>query len=259
MRKPYIGITGFMSAREVLQVLMTSTVLVNNERLVMVGVLASHKTLQKFQNKYPNLYPPVEAIADIFSNHPHALNLIHYNTKEPETLLDQMVALALFGGENMHGIQLNVKWPPHSALSEFKKRYPRMKIVLQVGNGAMLAVDNSPEKLAEKIGEYDDVAEYMLLDPSGGFGLPFDPERACEYLSALSEKKLNMTLGVAGGLSHRTLHLFDPVLQAYPHVSIDAQGKLRTENDDLDIDAACTYLSNAILMVQHRIYGEDLR
>lgn len=254
MRKPYIGITGFMSLSDALQVL--GVVPADTDRLVMVGVLASLKTMRGIQNKWPNRYPTMDKIASIFPDHPLALNLIHYNTKEKDTLGDQLVAMTEFGGANTHGFQLNIAWPEIDILGEYRKKYTAKQIVLQVGGHAFDMVNNSPEQLATRVAEYDGVVEYVLLDPSGGYGKPFDPDRARDYLTALRAKNLNIGLGVAGGLSPTTLNLVEPLMQEFPDLSIDAEGCLRTPEDHLDLNLAWAYLQTALSMFNRRMGGK---
>ena len=110
MQRPYVGITGFMTQGEALSVL--NSISVSTDRLIMIGVLASQKTVfWGMQNKWPNRYPTPKDISGIFPSHPFSLNLVHYNTKEPETLLEQMLGVTRLGGPNFQGFQLNVKWP----------------------------------------------------------------------------------------------------------------------------------------------------
>lgn len=247
--RPYIGITGFVSSVEVSSVL--NTVPANSKRLVMVGVLASLKTMRGIQNKWPNRYPVMERIAAIFSEHSRALNLIHYNTKEQETLVDQMVLMSEFGGRNLHGFQLNIAWPAPAALGAYRKMYPAKQIVLQIGSHAFEMVDHSPERLASKIAEYEWLVEYALLDPSGGYGKLFDSERARDYLLALKAKNFSFGLGVAGGLSATTLNLVEPLIKDFPDLSIDAEGRLRTPEDHIDLCAATEYLCKAFRMFKY--------
>ncbi len=246
MKKSYVGITGFMSLSDALHVL--GAVPENANRLVMVGVLASLKTMRGIQNKWPNRYPTMDKIAGIFPNHQQALNLIHYNTKEKDTLGDQLVAMTEFGGANMHGFQLNIAWPAIDVLGEYKKAHPAKRIVLQIGGHALEMVNHSPERLAVKVAEYDGVAEYVLLDPSGGYGKPLDPVLACDYLLALKAQNFKMGLGVAGGLSPTTLSLVEPLVGEFPDLSIDAESRLRTQEDNLDLNVAAEYLRKAIAM-----------
>lgn len=245
MKTPYVGITGFMSLNDALHVL--NIVPTNAKRLIMVGILASLKTMRGIQNKWPNRYPSMDKIAGIFPRHPRALNLIHYNTKEVNTLNDQLVAMTNFGGENLHGFQLNIAWPSPTALEVYRKANPSKQIVLQIGGHAFEMVNHSPERLSKKVAkEYSGLVEYILLDPSGGYGKPFDPERAREYLNALKESNLNISLGVAGGLSPTTLYLVEPLARDFPNLSIDAEGRLRTPEDHLDLNVANEYLRVAL-------------
>lgn len=241
-----MGITGFMSLYEVLHVL--SALPADANRLVMIGVLASLKTMRGIKNKWPNRYPAMDEIAGIFPDHPLALNLIHYNTKEKETLGDQLVAMTEFGGANMHGFQLNIAWPSLDVLAEYRKAYPAKQIVLQVGGHACEMANHSPEQLAARVADYDESVEYALLDPSGGYGKPFDPERVRDYLLALKAKNLEMGLGVAGGLSPATLNLVEPLAREFPDLSIDAEGRLRTPKDHLDLNAVRDYLRKTFLI-----------
>ncbi|MBI3074869.1 MAG: hypothetical protein HYY92_01485 [Parcubacteria group bacterium] len=247
MRKPYIGITGFMSVGEVLSILDTAegTIPANANRLVMVGVLASQKTMRGISNKWPNRYPPKDRIDGLFQNHPHALNLIHYNTKEEGTLAEQLHAMTEIGGPNLHGFQLNIAWPSLAVLYEFRRRHPTKVVVLQIGAHALAMVKHSPEWLVKMTAHYEPVADYVLLDPSGGTGKPLDVEEMRGYLRALTARKLAMGLGIAGGLSPATLHNIAPLAREFPDMSIDAEGRLRTEDDHLDLAIAKEYLREA--------------
>lgn len=247
MKKPYVGITGFMSQDEVLNVLKIVPVNIKS-RLIMVGVLASSKTIQGIPNKWPNRYPLADKIAGIFPDDPRVLNLIHFNTKEPDTLLCQLIAATELGGENLHGFQLNIAWPSPDAIKAYKKVHLTKQIVLQIGGHAFEMVNNSPRLLVAKIAEYEGLIDYALLDPSCGYGKPLDSERIREYLDALMEKSFDIGLGAAGGLSPTTLHLIKPLAKEFPRLSLDAEGLLRTPEDRLNIELSKEYLRKALLM-----------
>ena len=244
--KPYIGITGVMTREE--GELILKAFPVNSSRKLMVGVLASEKTLDGYPNNWPNRYPDRLAVEHIFSDNPLALNLVHYNTKNPETLMSQMGIFAeLFGGPHFHGFQLNVAWPDPGEIEIYRVMHEGV-IVLQVGGHAFNMVDNSPQKLAAKVVDYKWLIEYLLLDPSGGRGQPFDTETARAYLRALRDKDLGIGLGVAGGLSAETLHLVEPLVEEFQDLSMDAEGRLRDEDDNLDLENAKRYVSAALEM-----------
>ncbi len=253
MTKPYIGITGVMSLSDALKILNIVPVDVN--RLVMIGGLASLKTMRGIPNKWPNRYPTMDKIASIFPAHPMALNLIHYHTSELDTLNDQLVAMTKFGGDNMHGFQLNIAWPALDDLIKYKATYWTKHIVLQIGGKAFEMVNHSPVQLATKVAQYDGIVGYVLLDPSGGHGKQFDPERVRDYLMALREKNLHIGFGVAGGLSPTTLNLVEPLIREFPNLNIDAEGRLRTPEDHLDLNLASDYLRHAIEMFNKSIEG----
>jgi hypothetical protein len=232
-----------MSADEVKEVL--KAVPNGVSRKLMVGVLASSKTIKGIPNKWPNRYPRAEDIAGIFPDHPAALNLVHFNSKEPERLLDQMLEVTELGGRNFHGFQLNIKWPEVRVLGKYKKRHPDKILVLQCGSGALEAAENDPEKVAKAAWIYQEICEYLLIDPSGGFGKPFDPQKGYEYLGYLNAIVEKMSFGIAGGLSPDTLDLLETIAKVFPDTSIDAEGRLRDASDNLDVAIAREFVSRA--------------
>lgn len=251
MKQPYIGITGFMSRNEIQSVL--DSMPKDSNRLLMVGVLASLKTVRGEQNKWPNRYPRVGHIGNIFFRDSRALNLIHYNTKEPESLAEQLDEMTVLGGPNLDGFQLNLAWPSYKAISDHQREWDSI-IVLQIGGRAFEMVNHSPQELAERVSAYENVVDYVLLDPSGGYGVPFDTDKARgAYLEALKAKNLNLGLGVAGGLSPTTLNLIQPLLSDFPDLSIDAEGRLRDSTDNLDLSVASQYVQGACSLMNQAV------
>ncbi len=252
-KQPYIGITGFMSKNEIQSLVgPTANPLYESERTLMIGVLASSTTIKGIANKQPNRYPLASDISNIFLGGCNYLNLIHYNTKVPETLLEQLIIVTDLGGPNFGGFQLNIAWPNPEILRRYRKWYAKHTVVLQIGGRAFEMVENSPEKLAEKIKEYARFIDYVLLDPSGGFGQKFDPEMAHRYLEELYEFKsksgLDINFGIAGGLSPLTLDILKPLIKDFPDISIDAEARLRTKEDHLDIEIAKNYVIGSAKM-----------
>ncbi len=247
--KPYIGVTGFTSRFEILSVL--AAIPAYSTQLLMVGVLASQKTLEGLQNKWPNRYPAVKDIRYIFFRHHQILNLIHYATKQPESLVDQLVQLTNLGGINLNGFQLNMAWPSLKDIAHYHAQCGRSKkIVLQIGKRAFEMINNSPRELAARVAEYEYLADYVLLDPSGGLGIPFNPEIAQSYLEALKVKNLTMGFGIAGGLSPTTLDLIKPLIKDFSDLSIDAEGRLRNSKDYLDLGLTREYIRKAFELLR---------
>ncbi|MDI6734377.1 MAG: hypothetical protein QMD50_02715 [Patescibacteria group bacterium] len=118
-----------------------------------------------------------------------SLNFIHYHTNEVDTLYGQLVEAIRLGGRNINGLQLNIAWPAPQILEKFRLNFPKIKIVFQVGNHAFQMAQNSPEKVARIIHEeYDGLADYVLLDMSGGKGKEINIPLIHEYLDAIEAK-----------------------------------------------------------------------
>ena len=240
----YTGITGFIDKRDVRQVL--DAVSPWTKRKIMIGVLASSKTINGELNSNPNRYPTRGQMGNIFEDNPHALNLIHFSTRNPERLFGDMVRALNLAGPYCHGLQLNIAWPDPKALGFFKIKANPVTVVLQIGARAFEIIGNSPQKLADKIEkEYKYFIDYVLLDPSGGTGKPFDLEVLGGYLYALEAKQMSFGLGVAGGLSPATLHLIAPLIKEFPDLSIDVETGVRDENDHLDLKLAASFIKKA--------------
>lgn len=243
----YIGVTGFMRQQEVNEV--ASVLPADSKRLLMVGVLASSRTLCGEENKYPNRYPKKEHLASIFAGEDRKrfLNLVHLSVDEPETLADDMLKAIKYGGPWCHGLQLNVVWPNKDTLSEFRTTHPAesFKIVLQIGAAAMGQLDNDPKKIAAVVREnYATLVDYVLIDSSGGRGKDFDTTFAGECIKHLADVD-TIGIGVAGGLSpENVVDRLGPFLKLYPGTNWDVEGKLRRRgNDTLIIPVAQDFVS----------------
>jgi hypothetical protein len=207
--------------------------------------------MQGIPNKWPNRYPSADKIAGIFPNHPQALNLVHFNTRDPYELLNQMLKVTELGGENFHGFQLNIKWPNPFTIEEYKREHPDKIIVLQCGEAALEAASCDPATLVEIAENYIGTCDYLLVDPSGGLGKPLNPYKGIEYLHQLNARTDKMGFGIAGGLSPTTLEdLMGSIAKVYPNTSIDAEGRLRDGDDNLNVAIAKDFVSKAYALLQ---------
>lgn len=248
MMAPYIGITGFTTSAEVTSVL--ATLPGSPARLLMCGVLLSNALLTGESSDAPNRCPPIGAIADIFSDDPRCLNLIHYRPRPGANLADALTRATQVGGPNCHGVQINatrgIPWPELAALVEYREHGQPHRVVLQAGREAMASVDGDPTRLAQRCAEYAGIVTDVLVDASEGLGLPLDAARSAEYLYALADAAPELGLVVAGGLCVDNIEeLLSPLLSRWSHVSIDAEGRLRDADDRLDVGAAGAYLDAA--------------
>ncbi len=254
-RLSYIGVTGVTRRSETEALLKSAEKAFPSgfNRQIMIGVLASLKTLHGKSHGKPQHYPPLQNIKDIFVKHDLALNLIHYATKEPETLCDQLLKLSDATPGVLNGFQLNIAWPNREQIDKFltvavlSGESWSPTLVLQVGRRAMEMTENSPEKVATKVSEYVGLVDYVLLDPSGGRGEFMNPQETETYLQAIQARNLEMGLVVAGGLSELSVKsLVGPLALKYPDLSTDAEERLRDALDTLDVVASEFYLQKTV-------------
>ncbi|MFZ5559861.1 MAG: hypothetical protein ACOZAL_03665 [Patescibacteria group bacterium] len=249
--RPYIGITGFTSSTEVksaLNVFPSSPV-----RQLMVGVLASWKSLRgiPLKPRWQKQFPDPQTITELFLNDPRIVNLVHFSTEEGQesSVLADMFKIHELAGPNFHGFQLNIAWPEIRLMDDYRMAVGYdYRIVLQIGQKAVEAVGGTPHGVVDMLYHYAGVINDVLFDPSGGFGKPFDRERARQFLSAIAEQGWDVGLGVAGGLGPDSLDLVKPLLAEFPSLSIDAQGRLRNVENELDPNAVRDYLARALQM-----------
>ena len=202
----------------------------------MLGFLVSYKTLAQGRNpgnlRYPelsDLSPLLEAAKD------KAFVTIHYNTRNREGLSDEVHALLehdkISERELCDGLQLNVTWPDPVQVREIKDRYPELKLIISLSRDAMGLPANPipPKEIAERASVYSDAADYVLVDPSGGWGIPFDADHAASVYEALSDY-VPAARGFAGGLSgenaRETVSRLSEALGSVDF-SIDAESLLR--------------------------------
>lgn len=253
---PYIGVTGFTKLNEVQSALNAFPPTSNAfpycvGRQLMVGVLATWKSLRgiPMKPKWAKQTADPNSIRDLFLDDRRVVNLVHYSTEEgqEDSLLSDMLKIHELAGPNFHGLQLNVAWPPWKALSEYRYRVGEScrRIVLQVSQKAVEMAGGTPERVAEKVCLYIGLIDDVLLDPSGGQGKPFGINHAREFLSAVAYG-WGIGLGIAGGLGPDSLDLVEPLIQEFPDLNIDAQGRLRNAENDLDPNLVSAYLTKAL-------------
>ena len=249
---PYIGITGFMSPEEIRQFPRQYAALPGHA--LMLGVLVSQKTMDGEPPGNPRRYPPLREIGEIllgarhFFPHP-PLSLVHFNSRTFD-LVGQIARLLLRLGSVCNGVQLNVVWPQPDVIAELRDTAPRHEIVMQIGPVALENVEYDPEAVARRVAEwYEGKIDAVLVDLSGGRGLPFDLERGAPIVRALRRACPTLPIGVAGGLCAETLPALAPLLDEFPDLSLDAEGRLRDDQDNLDLVKSVAYLDEAARLV----------
>lgn len=255
MRKdlaPYVGVTGFTNRTQVEAAISAFTRA--SRRVLMVGVLASHKSLRgvPLQRTWAVQTPHLETLAELFVMSDQVLNLVHYAADQGDLghLADDLAFIAQYAGLCLGGFQLNIPWPDPQVLRACRKNRDRFPLsphfVLQVSAEAVAEAGGTMEGVAARLAAYEGVADYALFDASGGKGKPLDADRALAFLCAC--RGLRLRFGVAGGLGADSLSLVEPVLAEFPETSFDAQGKLQGP-DGLNVPNMERYLARAAALV----------
>jgi len=256
---PYVGIAGFTDPHEVRSIaadLYTMRPYGAPEaggRRLAVGVLASWKTLNGLPPGNPERYPPIERIRALFDAaveparlggmgadadrvvceiKDRTLRLIHYNSREPG-LVAQVERLCAIAGPNLDGFQFNIAWPKEDELRMIAADYPTLRIVLQVNREMFSNVARNPQLLVNEIGaKYRSSITDILFDMSAGTGTAIDMKEAETVVAALYEAfggaaKGGIGIGIAGGLDYKNIRGLKPLLERWPDLSIDAEGRVR--------------------------------
>jgi len=141
-------------------------------------------------------------------------------------------------------------WPDPDVIAGLRRSRPNVSVVLQVNRGCMAERGNSPDKVAARVAlDYGELVNYVLVDASGGAGVPFVPEDAAAFIVAIARARAvagqSFELLIAGGLEADNLqHLVTPIRMIEPQIGIDAEGALRTD-DELDNAKVGAYLHTA--------------
>lgn len=248
---PYIGITDFMSINQVERMLavFNANLPLGQNRRLHVGVMMSQKTLNGLDTKWSKAFPPNEAIAKIFGESA-TFNCLHYADYESVDVAGNLAKAIAWGGPGMNALQLDMIWPsPSDIVSAFDQAGKKPQVILQVGKIAMIECLESPEAVAERLVTYKGVIDCVLLDKSMGSGLGMESAVLRQYVLAVKDVMPDLSIAVAGGLGPDSMDLVRPLVEEFPDISIDAQGRLRPSRSALDpIDWALAerYLINAL-------------
>ena len=258
---PYVGVTGITNIAEMIACGRAFWETVSKlgecaaERIkFMGGVLVSSKTLGGQINKYPNRYPVVSKIPEIFATgyEPHLLQTIHYNTDDAATIDEQIDEIVRISGQHLHALQLNMKWAHPVKLQRVRRKYPDLRIILQIGAGALLEVAEPGDIfIGEALRSYEGIIDDFLIDPSGGKGQPIDVWMA---FACLADKDIPRDIlpGIAGGFDASNVQNARGLMRRLGPVNLDAEGRLRTSVEDGDhllVSRAIDYIKKGVALI----------
>ncbi|MEK7520967.1 MAG: hypothetical protein AAB560_02715 [Patescibacteria group bacterium] len=234
---PYIGITDFTDFGQVQEMsrVFAAHLPRGSKRALHIGVMMSHKTLHDIPSKWQNAFPSKERIASIFSSD-EVYNCLHYADYDNNPDLWKSLATAIsYGGIGIHAIQLDMVWPNSGEIANgVHTSRKQIEVILQIGKNALEEVGNDPQRVVERLGDYEGVIHRVLLDKSMGKGLGMDADGLVPFARAIRESFPTLGIGAAGGLGPETIQLVEPLVAAFPDLSIDAQGRLRPSGNALD-------------------------
>lgn len=255
MHIPYVGITDFMTFKQVERMLAAfkENLGQRQSRRLHVGVMMSHKTLHSLETKWTKAFPPKETISDIFGSD-ETMNCLHYADYDAIDVFQSLGRAIEFGGVGINALQLDMVWPdPGHVANAVHVSHKRLEVILQVGKNAIEQANNDPREVVERLRDYEGVAQHILLDKSMGRGLGMDAVGLIPFARAIREAFPDLGIVVAGGLGPESIGLVEPLVKEFPDISIDAQGKLRPSGnalDPIDWDMAETYLAKALQLLK---------
>jgi len=220
-----------------------------------IGFLVSEKTLkgEKTQNLRFAEFKDVPDLIEIANK--TIVPIIHYNTRNLDTLSKQVmnVMQEVYDDHICRHLQLNVTWPHVSEVKKIKKHFKDMLITLQISHKSMMGLHI--DEIANKVSSYKDSLDYVLIDPSKGRGIEFNPEDSAALYREIKALRPKYSIVLAGGLDGDNVEdILLEVMQELEHndFSIDAEGRLRDKindnffgNDILNIGKVRRYLQGA--------------
>lgn len=248
MTKPYVGITGFKTVNEV-RVASKAFLehgYAHSERTGMLGILTSTWKIQQPQ-KEGKQSPALRDIPQLCNEIPvELLPMIHYHTPHDEYEREVMQVFdTLYENNLCRAVQLNMLWPDPAQLARLRKEMPELQVVLQLPKAV---TQSNLADIGAQLREYDGLCEYVLVDPSGGKGKPYDFGRGMTLMQLAHEELSQATIGIAGGLSannveERMKEVSDAFAQTF---CVDAQGRLRSDDKrSLNLERTVAYIRNA--------------
>lgn len=225
----------------------------------MLGFLVSYKTLNR-QTTKNRRYPPVKELSELLqATDRKVLTMVHYNSEEIGSLSNQVAQIfeEIYENGLCRAIQLNIVWPDINQVARIKEQHPNMQVVFQVSHKVMER--KTPPQVATGIRDYGDSIDYVLIDPSGGKGVPFEIESSVAIYSELREQCPNLIIGFAGGFTgeNAATRLRDILLKiGESDFCIDAEGGLRDKitsaygDDLLNVGKVRGYLQSASLVLK---------
>jgi hypothetical protein len=228
MIRQFVSITDFTSPE---QVRSFGPKLGDSILALGVGVMMSYKTLNGIETKWSKIFPANEDVAGIFINpkffNNNIINVLHYADYDGNPLLENLVKARELSGKHLNAIQLDVPIPNAHEILEFRRMYPKIKIILQVAKPMFRVAKEDPKEMIALLGSYSDIVSSVLLDKSMGQGIGMDAKALKPFVKEIMGALPDLSIVVAGGLGPDSMDLLKPFGKILGDLSLDAQGALR--------------------------------
>jgi hypothetical protein len=259
MSKPYIGVTDFTTRNQVVN--MAGLIPASANRRLHVGAMISYKTLNDIPTStgWENIWLNERGLKELFVNDWSVFNVLHYadygheRSKRAPTTIEHLLMALDRAGPHVNGLQLDMVWPAPTMIAELRYARPGIEIIQQISSKAK---QEAGIKWVDKMEQYAGVVDYILLDSGMGKGIPFDSATVLYDIEiSLSCGFSQNQIAVAGGLGPDTYMALLPVLDRYPNISCDAQGRLRpsgSATDPLDFDCVRQYIAGVCSLLTRK-------
>lgn len=249
----YISVTAGKDAKEVNAILNEFQKVgysLDQEYTPVIGIQISEKTFKGIKPKNFRFATFAEVPSLLIIINGKAMPIIHYNTKNLDTLFEQVSCVFESTYDYCKLIQINATFPDVSQLEKIKERFGKLRISLQVDYRGM-----DLNQVSDKVVSYCDCLDYVLIDPSRGRGDMFDIDESTSLYLRIKDKRPNYEIVFAGGLNGDNVEdVLSKIIDRIKtkEFSICAEGKLRDKISDkhwgqdvLNIEKVRKYLIGA--------------
>lgn len=202
-RKPYVGVTGVTTlddARAVAAAFARNFSQMANQS-GMVGFLVSYETLNGeagSNSRYP-LFADLPNL--LCATRSSAINAIHYRPNRQAGFERQIVDLFrsadIYADGLCRTIQLNFRWPDPQSLGHIRRELDALDIILCITGRIMRRMPL--DEIRRRVSAYAGLVDYLLIDPSGGFGTSFTVPQIEPFFHLARKVLSDLPIVLAGG------------------------------------------------------------
>ncbi|MGV8169500.1 MAG: hypothetical protein ACP5N3_05580 [Candidatus Nanoarchaeia archaeon] len=266
-RREYIGITGFKHLDEIRYTtayFRESGINKDGEFTGMYGFLIFDGQINMPDTEF-NKFPALNALPSLLDAVPEdMLPVVHYCSKSKKLNLENLFTLLERDGiyKKIKGVQINIDWPERDDLMKIKDKYG-LQIIQQINPTLQSERDTVKRAI-----NYEGAADWLLIDPSLGAGIPFNVSQTSELINRIYGENQSFNYVVCGGLDEYNVkeriravrglmnaQIITVMNGSKPEktcisddisFSVDAEGRLRiSDGTKLNLKAAGKYIYEA--------------